>query len=178
MKRWIVLLHLFSSHHCKVILATTVLPIFISGCGGIASRAPKLIDDVPIPSPNKLAKLTDDVPIPSPNKLAPAIEDVPFRANHNIPSAEPAESIANLIRTAGGPAGRSYVRNQLATGSPISRKSLALVIYEESLNELTKTGKSMTARQLIDLQHTSSFLGNEIIQETTSNNPEAQVTEE
>jgi hypothetical protein len=151
-----------SSVPWKAAIAFALLPIFNSGCGGVGS---------------KVARNLDDIKPPNPGKLAQGLAESGSITRHAIPSPELAESITNLIRVSGGPAGRTYVSNQVAAGLPISQKSLTEIVYDESLNELRKTGQMISEMQLRALWKDSIIYASAIISETTSNNSEVQVAE-
>ena len=101
--------------------------ILVVGCKGAS-------DDV-------IKAVTKNIdPPPVPKKVIP------------IPVYQASEGISNFIKQAGKSAGKSYINQQVVNRLPVSKQSLADVIFATALEELQKTGKVIVDRQINEMR--------------------------
>jgi hypothetical protein len=118
------------------LLAFVLVLLPLVGCKQVIGGA---IDTLPPPKPIKPIKgVVDDVP-------PPRVPDV------DVPNSASAK-ITGFIKQAGKSAGKSYINQQVVNRLPVSKQSLADVIFTTALEELKRTGEVIVERQIRQMQ--------------------------
>lgn len=111
----------------KYLVSVSLVLILVVGCKGTSDD---LIKNV----------IRQVDPPPVPKKAIP------------IPASQASQGISNFIKQAGKSAGKSYINQQVVNRLPVSKQSLADVIFATALEELKKTGEVIVERQIREMQ--------------------------